>query len=200
MILFIVNADFEAIIAKYQELKVDMDDSTKAKILVYLASSYYRMGELERAEQILRDSAQKYKLTEINNLLAKFLFMSHSFNDALGFYKDSISIDKNNLEATFGIACVYERTGLYEESLVWLGKCVFISKDPDRYITLYARICLELEDTLRAIYKIEQMISIVGEYDCLLFSLGKLYIKSGDSQKGRHYIERSNIVEINKAG
>ena len=49
-------------------------------------------------------------------------------------------------------------------------------------------------------YKIEQMISIVGEYDCLLFSLGKLYIRSGDSQKGRDYIERSNIIAIDKAG
>ena len=65
----------------------NLNGQIRAKVLYYVASSYYKLSNFQKAEELLSDSLQHYSLVEANNLMARFLFMSHSFNEALGFYK-----------------------------------------------------------------------------------------------------------------
>ena len=91
----------------------------------------------------------------------------------------------------------YMSEQVYMKTHILVKKCIY--KNFEKYLTLYSNLS-EVDDNFFAILKLEHLISIVGEHDSLLFSLGKLYLRCGDNEKGQYYIERSKIVEINKAG
>ena len=180
--LFEAN-EFSVIISNYESVINKVNKLDKSKVLLYAAASYYGLRDYHSAERLANESIMLKSSPGAHNLLGKIFFLERQFEDSLRSYKESLSVEKDNVNAIFGIVCVYERTGLFEEAIIWLEKCLYIGDEINQFVTLYARICLELSDVEFGIHKLQDAIGILGEKDSLLFSLGKLYLKYGDKEK-----------------
>nr|MBP9709132.1 tetratricopeptide repeat protein [Oligoflexales bacterium] len=110
---------------------------------------------------------------------------------ALAYYRKALAIVPDDAEAMLGLALVYRRVGLLDESAHWLEKCLGFSETVRRAIVTIVQVAGESKDEKYAIRLLESAIESVGEHQALLVALGELLIKQGETLRGSSMLKKA---------
>lgn len=121
--------------------------------------------------------------------LGKLAFLTHSNEEAMSFYRKALALKPNDADAMGSIGAVYRKLGMADEAVYWLGKSISVDIDNARYLTSLTAACLESEDDERSISLLEQLKVLLGNKPGLMMCLGQLYLKTGDTEKGKFHID-----------
>lgn len=180
---FLVNVDTEL------EVWAHHPDH-RGKLQLLKAQSFLKHGILEQAMNCFElCTADEVVHREAYMGLARIAYLTHSSEEALSFYRKALAIKPNDPEAMAGLGQVYRRCSMADDAVFWLGKSLSVDIDNGKTLMALTQACLESEQLDRSIALLEQLKVLIGNKPSLIMTLGQLYYRNGDNEKGREFVD-----------
>jgi tetratricopeptide (TPR) repeat protein len=126
-------------------------------------------------------------------------FRGHSNEDAIGFFKKALGKNKDDGPSLMGVGLVHRRLGLNEEALFWLEKSADIDGMSNALTTTLLQTCLECKKPKVSIATLERVMDQQVPNPSVLMTLGQLYIKEGNIERGSQLMDEARRIEDKKA-
>jgi tetratricopeptide (TPR) repeat protein len=164
-----------------------------ADMLGFKSEAQILLNKLEEAFEGLSESV-KIDPTRARSFRALgFLsFRNHSNDEALAFFRKSLGLQPNDSQAIMGIGLVYRRVKMFAETIFWLEKAA-VSGVHQALIHI-SQACLEHDNFSESAKVLERLIDHFGDEQCLIRSLGKIYMHAGRQELGDKLMARLEQV------
>ncbi len=126
---YLNNGDYETAIKHFKDaLKLNPRGEDRGRILFYLGLCYKNLNDYVRAIEVLNRARAFNDGVEINNLLGICHFKSRDYENALGFFKNVISLDPSSAIDYANICLCLKALGRREDAIKYCEKS--LSLDP----------------------------------------------------------------------
>jgi tetratricopeptide (TPR) repeat protein len=133
------------------ETSVNLDsDLLPARIM--LGKSHYFKGNFEDAEKIFLDTSKKFPGNALClHWLGKIKITNlESFDEAKGFFLQSVQLDDSNFNNNYYLAKIYEKEGKLKEALIEYNKALLIKNDFNKVHTDLSNLYSKMGEQNRA--------------------------------------------------
>jgi tetratricopeptide (TPR) repeat protein len=173
----------------------------------YLSILLERKGQvlmtLNRADEAVEAFAKSIdydaKNTSVYIALGLISFHGQAFKDAITFYKKAIGLDSDSVEAMVGLGMSYFRNSMHNESMYWLKKAVLKDGGDGKALTALIQSASDCPNPEMGVSALEGVLEATEETSRLLMALGRMYMKTGQSDKGHVMVQRALAAESDVA-
>jgi tetratricopeptide (TPR) repeat protein len=148
------------------------------------------LGDIARLGQNYDEACDQYsKSIDLEESNRAFTGLGHissyaqSFEEAMVFFKKAASLSPDSTEAKFGMAVCLYKLAIFEESILWLSRCLAADPENKAYLGLFISCALKLRKTDDAIDYLEGLRNKGESRNSVLLHLATLYEKKGDYVK-----------------
>lgn len=185
----------EKILSLQKPFSAQKETDLKEKVLAFVdtarrSQGFALLGDFARATHRY-DEACEYYSKSIDSLESSRAFSglghissyAQSFEEAMVFYKKATSLSPDNLDSKFGMAVCLYKLSIFEESILWLNRCLASDPENKAYLGLFISCALKLRNTDEAIDYLEGLLDKGASRNSVYLHLATLYEKKGDYVK-----------------
>lgn len=173
----------------------------RGKLQLLKAQSLLKQGIMDEAMSCFElCTADESVHREAYMGLARIAYLTHASEEALSFYRKALAIKPNDAEAMAGLGQVYRRCSMADDAVFWFGKSLSVDIENNRTLMALTQACLESEQLDRSITLLEQLKVLIGNKPSLIMTLGQLYYRVGENEKGRELVDLAMQISAEQAG
>ncbi|MCX6119646.1 MAG: hypothetical protein NT027_19075 [Proteobacteria bacterium] len=115
--------------------------------------------------------------------LGQLSLNSYSHEEAISFFKKSLSLNANDYHCLVGVGLIYRRLKLHDEALFWLEKSIAIRGASCSAFSLAIQSCLEYPTSSSSLVFLERLREFFGDLNILIQPLHQIYLAHGLFEK-----------------
>ncbi len=161
--------------------KNSLQNNKSAKAYIDLGDVYVKLGNLNKAENEYKTAIATDSTSADGYLkLAQAYYLDNKFVLAISYYTECIKLDKNNLQALYGMALAREGNGELDTALDTIERAVQLSPDNPAFITLNGRLLRKKKDYKNAAAMLSNAVNRFPSYAPLHTEYAVVLGKEGD--------------------
>lgn len=160
-------------------------DPKNAEYNYYIGLTYLNLGDIEKALNHLlhttRSSSQYFHLIHANMLVGYIYTLMKEYKLAENHFREVLKVNPQSVTAYVAISYVFEKTGRYDQSIIYLKKALEIDSENPRVMNalsyLYSEVGINLSEAARMARKAA---SIDPDSPEIRDTLAWVYYKKGE--------------------